>query len=643
LDLAVKALDYYNEWFNIDYPLPKCDLIAIPDFSMGAMENWGLVTYREVALLVDSAKTSSRQRMYVALVVAHEIAHFWFGDLATMKWWNGLWLKEGFASFMEYLFTAKHCPEFEIWVHFVNDEWASGMGLDCLRSSHPIEVHIDNPNELDEIYDSITYAKSNSVIRMLYHYLTEPVFQDGLRRYLKKFQYSNAETPDLWDCFSEASGQDIAKIMSTWTKQMGFPIVKAEQKIDGEKRILKLSQNRFLADGGKDETNPSWLVPITVTSQSSPDEPIFRGIMNSAEQEFTIGNVKAGDWIKVNSGTAGFYRVQYSEDMLKALLPAVESLALPVLDRFGIANDLFALVKSGKATADQFLALVAASSNESEYVVWGALDGGVGSLLNVFSRHEDTSIKANLDKFVVDVYTPVHDRLKWEASPNEPMKVSMLRAMIISRLSRVGHETTIQSARQKFREHFDNKSELNPDLRSVIYGTVTRNDGNEGIEKVRKIFETVGFSEVERNCIAALGQASDEALLKHVYDYGVKQGKIRPQDIVTLFAGSRFHKTGQDYAWTFFKQNVPLLIEKFGNVNSSLFQHCLQCSIDSQSNLEFVDEVEKFCKEQFDDDALEVLDRPIKQSVRCVKLNYQLLKNNAQAVKNYLSKQQVSL
>uniref|UniRef100_A0AC34GDP0 Aminopeptidase N n=1 Tax=Panagrolaimus sp. ES5 TaxID=591445 RepID=A0AC34GDP0_9BILA len=288
-----------------------------------------------------------------------------------MVWWSDLWLKEGFASFMEYLFTSKHCPEFEIWVHFVNDEWAS-----------------------------ITYAKSNSVIRMLYHYLTEPVFQDGLRRYLKKFQYSNAVTQDLWDCFSEASGQDIGKIMSTWTKQMGFPIIKVDQKTDGEKRILKLSQSRFLADGGKDETNPSWLVPITVTSQSNPVEPIFRGIMNASEQEFSVENVKSGDWIKVNSGTAGFYRVQYSDEMLKALLPAVESLALPVLDRFGIANDLFALVKSGKATADQFLSLVGASSNETEYVVWGALDGGVGSLLNVFSRHEDASIKKKLEEFV---------------------------------------------------------------------------------------------------------------------------------------------------------------------------------------------------------------------------------------------------
>jgi puromycin-sensitive aminopeptidase len=638
LDLAVKAIDYYNEWFNIDYPLPKCDLIAIPDFSMGAMENWGLVTYREVALLVDPAKTSSRQRMYVALVVAHELAHFWFGDLATMKWWDNLWLKEGFASFMEYLFTSKHCPEFEIWVHFVNDEWASGMGLDCLRSSHPIEVPIDNPNELDEIYDSITYAKSNSVIRMLYHYLTEPVFQDGLRRYLKKFQYSNAETQDLWNCFSEASGQNIGKIMSTWTKQMGFPIVKVDQKTDGEKRILKLSQSRFLADGGKDEANPVWLVPITVSTQSSPEEPIFRTILNSPEQEFAIDYVKPGDWIKVNSGTAGFYRVQYSDEMLKSLLPAVESKALPVLDRFGIANDLFSLVESGKATADQFLSLVGASQQEDQYIVWGALDRGVGALLNVLSRHEDPNIKKKLEEFVVKVYEPVLKNVGWEPTANEPMKKSMLRALIISRLSRVGHQATIETARQKFNEHVDKKADIHPDLRSVVYGTVTRNDGNEGIEKICKIFETVGFSEVERNCIAALGQASDEVMLKHVYDYGVKQGKIRSQDLVTLFAGSRFHRQSQDYSWQFFKQNVPVLIEKFGSVNSSLFQHCFSCAVDSQCSLEFADEVEKFCKEQFDADALKVLDRPIRQSVESVRLNTQLLKNNAQAVQDYLSK-----
>ncbi|EJW73896.1 hypothetical protein WUBG_15197, partial [Wuchereria bancrofti] len=178
LEVGIKALDWYSKWFGIDYPLPKCDLIAIPDFSMGAMENWGLVTYREVALLVDPTKSSTRQKISYRTCCRSRTCSF-------LKWWTDLWLKEGFASFMEYVFVGANYPDFKIWLHFVNDELASGFDLDALRSSHPIEIEIDNPNELDEIYDNITYAKSNSINRMLCNYLGEETFQKGLRIYLK--------------------------------------------------------------------------------------------------------------------------------------------------------------------------------------------------------------------------------------------------------------------------------------------------------------------------------------------------------------------------------------------------------------------------------------------------------------------------
>lgn len=511
------------------------------------------------------------------------------------------------------------------------------MNLDCLRSSHPIEVPIDNPNELDEIYDSITYAKSNSVIRMLYNYLTEPVFQKGLRIYLQKFKYGNAVTQDLWDCFSEASGQDIGKMMSTWTKQMGFPLVTVSQKVDGTKRTLKFSQTRFLADGGKDDVNSLWRVPFTISSASSPDEAIFRGLLTEPEQEFTIDNVKADDWIKVNSGTAGFFRVQYSEDMLKALLPAIEKKALPVLDRFGIANDLYALVESGKAPASQFLQLVGASSNEDEYVVWSALDSGISHLSNVLNRHSDSSLKKRLDAFVIKVYEPVFNRLGWEPIANERSTNSLLRALVISRLSRANHQPIIDVARSKFSEHVEKKTLLNPDLRSAIYGIVGRNDGNEGIEKLRNIFETIGFSEIERNCIVAMGQATEENLIKNVFDYGVIQGKIRPQDLVSLFAASSFTKTGQDYSWNFFQQNYKVLLEKFGSANSSLFQHCLKCVSDSQCDDKFAETFEQFCKKTFDEDSLKVLDRPIRQATEAIRLNSKLLNHSAPSIEEFLT------
>ncbi|CAD6194528.1 unnamed protein product [Caenorhabditis auriculariae] len=257
----------------------------------GAMENWGLVTYREVALLVDPAVTSTRQKSRVALVVAHELAHLWFGNLVTMRCT---------------CFVGANCPEFKIWLHFVHDELASGMELDALRNSHPIEVEIDNPNELDEIYDSITYAKSNSVNRMLCYYLSEPVFQKGLRLYLKKFSYSNAVTQDLWSALSDASGQNVNELMSGWTKQMGFPVVKVSQKKEGDKRILTLEQRRFISDGGDDSANSLWQVPITVSVQSAPEDVKARFVLKERKQDFVVEGVADADWVKLNVGTTGF-------------------------------------------------------------------------------------------------------------------------------------------------------------------------------------------------------------------------------------------------------------------------------------------------------------------------------------------------
>uniref|UniRef100_A0A1I7XH35 Peptidase_M1 domain-containing protein n=1 Tax=Heterorhabditis bacteriophora TaxID=37862 RepID=A0A1I7XH35_HETBA len=273
LELAKRAIEWYSDWFNIDYPLPKCDLVTIPDCSwcrcfytrmtesiITAMENWGLVTYREVSLLIDSVKSSAIQKVNVALTVAHEMAHLWFGDLVTMKWWTDLWLKEGFASYMSFLFIGYNYPEYNIWLQFLNDELSVGLRLDALRSSHPIEVEINNPNELTEIFDSITYAKSNCVIRMLCYYLGETTFQKGLRLYLKKYQFGNAVTQDLWDALSEASGKDINALMSSWTTQMGFPLISVEQRQEGHHRILNLKQRRFIADGGDDDDEPTWQV-----------------------------------------------------------------------------------------------------------------------------------------------------------------------------------------------------------------------------------------------------------------------------------------------------------------------------------------------------------------------------------------------
>ncbi|MBN3293815.1 PSA aminopeptidase, partial [Polypterus senegalus] len=230
LEVATKTLPFYKDYFNVPYPLPKIDLIAIADFAAGAMENWGLVTYRETALLIDPKNSCSSSRQWVALVVGHELAHQWFGNLVTMEWWTHLWLNEGFASWIEYL-CVDHCfPEYDIWTQFVSADYTRALDLDALDNSHPIEVSVGHPSEVDEIFDAISYSKGASVIRMLHDYIGDEDFRKGMNAYLLKFQHRNASTEDLWDCLEQSSGKPIAAVMSTWTKQMGFPIIFVDQE-----------------------------------------------------------------------------------------------------------------------------------------------------------------------------------------------------------------------------------------------------------------------------------------------------------------------------------------------------------------------------------------------------------------------------
>ena len=225
LDVAARTLSFFEEYFAIAYPLPKMDLIAIPDFAAGAMENWGAVTYRETAILVDPEHSSAATRQRVAIVIAHELAHQWFGNLVTMEWWTHLWLNEGFASWIEYLAVDHLFPEWEIWTQFVFSDFGRALSLDSLRHSHPIEVEVRHPSEISEIFDAISYSKGASVIRMLASYVGEDDFRRGLQVYLRRHQYGNASTEDLWQALAEESGKPVKAVMDTWTKQSGYPVL----------------------------------------------------------------------------------------------------------------------------------------------------------------------------------------------------------------------------------------------------------------------------------------------------------------------------------------------------------------------------------------------------------------------------------
>ena len=350
LDVAVKSTLYYEEYFRTKYPLDKMDLIAIPDFVSGAMENWGLVTFRERCVLVDPNNTATSVKQNVALVVAHEIAHQWFGNLVTMEWWTHLWLNEGFATFMEYLCVNHIFPEYDIWSQFTTDSHMAALQLDALQNSHPVEVPVMRSSEIDEIFDDISYHKGSAIIRMLYIYIGDDCFRRGMEQYLNKFAYKNAVTEDLWDSLESASQKPVRRLMSGWTSQKGFPWLSASVScVDSKSVKLSLTQRRFTADGrtSSEDDNVTWMIPLSAIKGSDPNNVVSLGLMEGEKTEIVIDDA-ANSWIKLNPATTSCYRTAYPEELVIKMQPAIKDKSLPAMDRLGLQDDFFGLCRAGK-------------------------------------------------------------------------------------------------------------------------------------------------------------------------------------------------------------------------------------------------------------------------------------------------------
>ena len=534
LSCAVKTLEFYEKYFDIPYPLETLDMIAIPDFTSGAMENWGAITYRESALLVDPLHSSIHNKQWVALVIAHEIAHQWFGNLVTMEWWTHLWLNEGFASYIEYLAVDKLFPKWDIWTQFSNNEQGAGLRPDSLLNTHPVEIPVHHPSEIGEIFDEVSYSKGASIIRMLAGYLGERDFRDGLRYYLKKHSYKNTETVHLWQAFEKISKKPITKIMQNWTSKPGYPVVKVEM-INGK---VNFSQSRF------------FLSPIS-----------RRKAKDKTRWEFPI-NFKNN---KANFGESGFFRTAYAKELLAKLHKPVQDKKLRARDRLGIVRDLFALSEAGTIPTTDALEFLSAYKNEDNYMVWLEIATGLSKIEQLLSK---TPAKNNLDKFILDLFSPLATRLGWGKKKKELHSATLLRPLVLTRAGLAGNKKIMREAKKKF-ALLQRGGFVSPDVRSSVYTILARHGGTKEYKTLIKKYKKETLHEEKNRIGNALGFFPNAKILSSVCKFAMSK-EVRIQDMVSIISGVGTNSAGRDIWLNFVKTNWKLLVSRYGDGGHTL-------------------------------------------------------------------------
>jgi len=563
LDCGVKILDYFAEYYGIPYPLPKTDMIAIPDFAAGAMENWGLITYRETALLCDEKTSSVASKSRIAYVVAHELAHQWFGNLVTMEWWKELWLNEGFASFVGTQAVAHFFPEWEVWKQFITDYIFRAFKADALRNSHPIEVDVNEARKIDEIFDEISYSKGASVIRMISDYLGEPAFRKGLNIYLNRFKYSNAVTKDLWGALSEGSGKDVTSVMDNWVKKMGYPVVTIEETEEPGK--FKVSQQRFFSSGPPTEAEDTTVWTINMAYVTSGCSDIKYVDVTQKSQVLTVpGVANANNWIKFNAGQSGLYRIRYSPVLAKRLGDALQSGALQAADRLGLVEDVFALAFSGMLPLSQALELASHYQNEDDYTVWFNLQGNLGTCVDLF---DGTECEPLLNKFIVTLCSKIK-RLGWEPVAGEKDLDKLLRTLVLHLLGAHGDESVIAEAKKRFAKFHEDPSSLSADLASVVFRLAVRNGDEATYQDMIKIYEKLHQStevspELRVKALYSVSLVSEPALISKSLEWALSSPHVRSQDLMYSFMACCSTSHGRDVTWNAVQQSWGELKKKF--------------------------------------------------------------------------------
>ncbi|XP_021377931.1 uncharacterized protein LOC110466016 isoform X1 [Mizuhopecten yessoensis] len=581
LDVGISTLNLYEDFFGIRFPLPKQDMIAIPDFAAGAMENWGLITYRETAMLYEPGVSSESNKQRVTTVITHELAHQWFGNLVTLDWWDDLWLNEGFATFVEYFGADHKFPDWKYFEIFAVDELQDAFESDALVTSHPMFAAVYNPTQIREVFDSISYSKGASIIRMMKFFVGDDVFQKGIQRYLNSRIYQNAVHDDLWMSMANVSslGSAVKDIMDTWTLQMNYPVVTMSRV---NNTAIAVSQKRFLTSPNATDPmrfispfNYKWKIPLTVTNkanpnfnQSSTDVLWFND--KQAQVHITGHEIKVGEWFLGNVQQFGYYRVNYDQSNWNALIKQLNTshTVIHTINRGQIINDAWSLSKAGELDFLTALQTIEYLENEQEYAPWRAASNQFSYVSKMLMM---SSVYGKYENVMKTLVTKPFQTIGMNATTTEGHTRKMLRILLTGLACRYNVESCVSTAKTLFKAWMDNSQDntIDPDIKQAVYCTAIAEGGAEEWDFLNSQYKTSNNAAEKKRILYSLSCTKKAWILSKYLSLSLDPKQIRKQDIVSVISYVAGQSAGRDLTWNFISAKWDYLIGEFGQAQFS--------------------------------------------------------------------------
>lgn len=530
LDTAARCIDFYDDYFGVSYPLPKSDHVALPDFSSGAMENWGLITYRETALLADKS-TGVISKQYIATVVAHELSHQWFGNLTTMKWWNDLWLNESFASLMEHIATDTLFPDWQIWQNFETTDVTAALRRDSLDGVQPVRQDVQHPDEISTLFDSaIVYAKGERLLKMLRAFIGEDNFRSGLENYFQKFAYDNTIAEDLWQCLGDVSGHDVAALMNPWLTRPGYPVINASLHSDK----ITLEQRRFFSNGTKG--NEVWPIPLFT---SDPNAPY---VMDTAKTTFRTNKAQI---FQLNVGNNAHFITSYDEKLSRYIGNQIPSMG--EIDRAKLLNEIILLTQSGMKSTDIILDFLDSYADEDNDAVWSVMAMSLGILGRFVELDSDD--EKRLRKLCGQLAKKQYNRLGWKITKGESVNDRKLRSTILSETIFAEDQAAIEKALSLYTHSKHYLDKLDGDQRAIILGVAVRHGEPEDFDYLVAEYKVSQNAELKQDIAAALTSTRNQDRIDEILDFIGRSDIVKPQDLFYWYIWMLRNRRARNKTW----------------------------------------------------------------------------------------------